>query len=496
MRRLTCLFCLLTACAVEAPDARSSTASTEVVVDEMCSTIDYGPHRPADQLFDFMTAERADAFMHRFESLGLVQALGGPDARYTGLSSDPRILGLVAEVFRGMKQVFPVETADLNDPPPVAIIETPVRNAFAIPPGLVDGGAKAPWLFAVHTGILQDPDDSIAGVIAHEMGHLILRNYAPDVRERIVSTYLLPSLDERAIFGAKQPNDPTVQQHLMSLVPLESKIGFSPEQGLNGGTSPYTGLLRGLIANDPSPACTDATTALDALRDAQAPFRPRYNEVGAQPRVPNDAELIELRRASDAALASVKPCLAASSNVRTLMQLYLESGVPAEALSEAMFPQEAEADADATLTTLGLRALAAESKMRADATTLRADPAFPLARLRSYDTEQDSDDTAVRVLLALGREPTSNAQFLLDTMTPEARADCLAAVAANLPIDFGQFRDPHPANCWRYFHAVELAKSLRQCPATPPGRRAPSSTGNAPGTIPALDPVDLIRRPQ
>jgi hypothetical protein len=95
---------------------------------------------------------------------------------------------------------------------------------------------------------------------------------------------------------------------------------------------------------------------------------------------------------------------------------------------------------------------------------LRDDPQFPIGRIRLYDFEEDADDAAVRVLRALGYPPTGNGEFLLRLMRPEdAGPQCARDVEAQLPIRYGNLADPHPANCWRYYHATQLAEALGAC---------------------------------
>lgn len=73
-----------------------------------------------------------------------------------------RVLAVVDEVYRKAKE----ETPDLPDKIRVRIMYTPEINAFAIGSNTI----------CVTEGFLELPEDLMAGIIAHEMGHLALQH--------------------------------------------------------------------------------------------------------------------------------------------------------------------------------------------------------------------------------------------------------------------------------------------------------------------------------
>lgn len=446
-----------------------------LVTDEMCATLDYGPRAPAADLYQFFaTTDDASRYMQQFEADG--HTLGG--AKFVGITSDPRITKLVGDAFEGMHRVFPRETVDLPTAPPVALVHSSEPNAYAIS-GSLSADGKAPWIFVVHDALLAFDDDFVMGVIAHELGHLILRNAAREVRSRIRATYLLPSDDDHGIFGAKQANDSDVDARLYDIIVRERRVGAYPEIGFATPSSSYWSELTHLFPkNGTSTTCwNNLNAAVNASNAAQGRFVTTSS--GARPPTPSPEEMATLKEASEGLWTALNECFGEVPDATTIADVFVAQGHAKSSLDEWMLEAEKDADKNPALVSAGQRFLAAEPTVRAEVIALRANPASPFGRIRTYDYEEDADDAAIRVMRAMGRDPLALGRSSLAWMTPEGQANCKAAVEAGEPIDFGPKLDPHPADCWRYHHVVELSASLAKCAPIPRSVRKPSSGGNA-----------------
>src|SRR5262249_54083578 len=70
--------------------------------------------------------------------------------------------------------------------------------------------------------------------------------------------------------------------------------------------------------------------------------------------------------------------------------------------------------------------LQAQAPIRSELVAMQRDPAMSVDSIRVYDSEEDADDAAVRILAALGDDPTGIGTFLLKAaMTPADQAACL-----------------------------------------------------------------------
>jgi hypothetical protein len=156
---------------------------------------------------------------------------------------------------------------------------------------------------------------------------------------------------------------------------------------------------------------------------------------------------------------------------------------------------EAETTTDDALPNASLidRLLVAQTPIRAEFVGLRNAREYPIDEIRVYDYEEDADDAAVRILAAIGDDPKAIGGVMVDLLyTPDQKASCLADMAAHKPIPFGRFVDVHPATCWRYYHATQLATAISACPTVSVGARPPQ--GSKTPSIVDKSPRDLVEK--
>jgi hypothetical protein len=488
---LFALSLLAAACATRADETGLAEGAQHTAAG-VCATLDYGHTTTPEQFYrKFDTSEAAADYLTKIIAQGQLASNSGPTAALKEMSSDAHLLGLVNDVLEGFKKAFPVETAGITDPPRVAIVKSDIVNAFALGPGVTEDASapkdKAPWLFIVHTALLErgGTDNAMRGLFAHELGHLILRTFLPEIRARVRADYITGK-SEDGILGADQDNDPRVQGHVEDMLKRQTRVGGLAELGLPvfDSLASYPKIFGLLVkqaeqgAPDPAQVCKDAKAKLLEVQDAQKALVPGMAVQNFTPRTPTADEKANLDRLSDELAAAYKSCLApvtggimsASLVELTAALNNMESAIDPSSpdhqkLLDLMLQAELDVDAAMPTGTLLDRLLAAQSTIRKEYVALRDDPAFPIDQLRIFDYEEDADDAAARVLTTLGDDPLGIGNFLLSILPADAQAQCLADVTAHKPIPYGRFIDTHPSTCWRYYHNTQFAKALTQCTA-------------------------------
>src|SRR5262249_32922579 len=152
-----------------------------------------------------------------------------------------RLTRIIGEVYAGFLRVFPHETAGMeNMPAPrVAILNTDPKNvnAYALGPGFAEDATapqdKSPWLFVVHSALLAKPftDNELRGLFAHEIGHLILRTFLPEIRQAVRAIYLTGK-SEDGVLGANQDDNPQIASHVEEILKRQDRVSGLPELGL------------------------------------------------------------------------------------------------------------------------------------------------------------------------------------------------------------------------------------------------------------------------
>lgn len=509
---------LLVACSSEAvssaPSSRPDSQPQQSVDDivnrpstdaAVCSTLDYNHQKAAADYFRFFDTDAAAAeYMTKLIARGTLANNSGPEAKLREISADERLNRLVREVFDGFKKTFPKEMTGLTTPPRIAVVESSIVNAFALGPGFAESDDapqdRSPYLFIVHTAILKrkNTDTELRGLFAHELGHLLLRTFLPEIQKAVRSIYIIGKAGEDGVIGAVQDDDPRVAEHVEKILKIQQREGGLGDLGfpvLLAQSSMYMRLFGAVARSIPaSAACESAKTKMDALRTLQKAYL-KDSDVGnfvPAPRTP--AQQAELEVASAAAIEDYKKCLAPANDNGSIMSVIAQTnGVPVEAATDPAHPDhqklkdlmvdiELAVDAEMPNAKVLDRLFVAEARMRAELVKLRSDPAFPIEKIRVFDYEEDADDASVRVLASIGDDPRGVGHFLISTTPEAAQEKCRADIANGVPISYGQFIDMHPSICWRLYHVTQLGKALNMCapaPVSTPASLVAKSGGRA-----------------
>ena len=484
--RSACLAVSLLAAACGADDAVEPQAIPAAPA--VCATLDYDHKTPAADFYQqFASDDEAGAYAEDLIRSGVLAASTGANAKFKEISHDPRITGMVDSLLQGFQRVFPKELAGITTPPRVVVVESAVLNAYALGPrpggsALVQAG-KAPWLFVVHTALLNHdvPDVQLKAVLAHELGHLFLRTFLPEIQQRVRTYYALAG-SEDGVIGSVQESDPPVRGHVDAMLDIQQRVGGLPRLGFPVLQGQYVRLFQLFMGSAPKPvpqACTTASAQIAQQRSAVLKVLPQADQGNLVPRALTADEQQGFDAQSLAIAASLRACL--PSPVAPLAYVVaLLNSLPPEAAdpSHPRYPEvlalmlDAERQVDAASgagAALADRILRAQDLLLPRLAALQEDAAFPLPQLRVFDYEEDADDASVRVLRALGDDPLALGGFFLSILTPAARAACLDDLAAGRTIAYGNLIDIHPATCWRYYHSQQLNRALDQCPAAAMG---------------------------
>lgn len=492
----------LAACSITSEEAGADTPpSVHDVVNapadqNICSTLDYGAQTPSSEYYRFFDSDAAaGTYITKLLATGQLASNSGADAKLREITSDPRLVRLVGEVFAGFKSVFPRETAFLDVAPRIAIIESDILNAFALGPGFAEEpGAptdRSPYLFIVHTAILKKnaTDTELRGLFAHELGHLLLRTFLPEIQQRVRSIYMVGKAGEDGVIGAVQEDDPAVSEHVEKILKIQLKEGGIGELGFpvirDGQYVKVLDLLTSLAARtqvataESKAACQRVADKKAALLTTQRGLLKNLKLGDLVPSTPTDEQREQLEGSSAALIDDIKTCTAPIDDRTTLAEITalinnlahesIDVGHPDHAkLTALMTDIEREIDQEMPDASGVTRVLTAEARSRAEIMKLRHDPRFPIEKIRVFDYEEDADDASARVLSAIGDDATGVGQFLLSALSPEAQAACIADIQAGKPISYGQFIDTHPSICWRYYHVQQFEKALSVCQAPSP----------------------------
>lgn len=471
----------------------------------VCTTLDYGHDRTNDDFYmHFESDEAALAYSRDFLAFSRM-----PEG--TEVSYDGRLTRLLERVFAGFHAVFPRETAGLDTLPRMVLVRSPGLNAFT---GFDERPEfdKAPWMFWVHDSAIGSsrPDAEIEGLFAHELAHLILRNFLPETRVKIRTHYRVPDGREQGILGAAMNDDPIVKARadelrlIGALVGRDHVFGALPMSGFED--TEYRLMLDELATQrEASPAPRACTAADDGLRQLQRIYdrsvsahdltlrldaRDLEDVVGLRETTAAsfsscyahvDMSLFELKVRSRVTVLSIPP-----ERAEPLLELVLDETTEEHTLVyEALMSNEVERTFDALAGPTIDRLLDVVKSLHERSAVLEADPELPIDELRVFDLEEDADDAAVRVLKAIGSDPLGHVRLFVDHMRDPA--SCYRVVSGGIVPPYGRFIDPHNATCWRLFHAIEFSEALDRCSAEP-ARVAQTRSSAATNARPPKDP--------
>ena len=333
--------------------------------------------------------------------------------------------------------------------PRVLLVESTFSNAAILFDNRVK---KTADLMLVTTKILERSPEDIDALLAHELGHLVLKNGDPVRADALLKYYsVTPGVEP---LGLTQPDDPAVRGVLAPWRAAVANIGFSLKE-LNGypaGTGVSTMFLGRYFGAHFDPAleaCTALNTQLRALVDSLRQMRTDGVGLSGPPEL-----RVKLDAATRAFEDAAAPCLRPPPGQSLFQAMGETFGVPPEGLEAAASAEElaiVRAAPDAPSALFAVVRHARES-MRA------AEAAHDFYAFRMYTGEEQADDFAMTVLALEGKDPVMMGRSVNH---PDAlRASCEASVEAGQIPDYGGLVDAHHSACFRLYHARAFATHL------------------------------------
>lgn len=376
--------------------------------------------------------------------------LPATDARYA------RIEAILSRVWAGYQALFPQKTDQLPVPA-LAILQKDFFEAY-----VTDDPQShlLPNAFFVYEKVLSRPDHEIAGLIAHELTHLLTPSF------QFIYYQVLPGQPEP--LGFQQVNDPQVEKIVTEWRKITEVVGPFLIPELNGLPAPivYDGQLFNLI---PKMAALWGDSKLAACQNIQNPLPSwrlklvlRYLSMIDQVvrMTPDQAQ--EMDKETRSYIADMYSCLGRQQGqlLVILQELYHK---PAIELA-AKYGEIAKTFDQAPNVVDGIFAVTAEEYQKLQAFAAQ----YELSSFRAYSDEEIADDNAVRVMHLAGFPADSIADFFLTLMEdaqPGSRAQCALLLQFGQVPPYGLITDSHHAVCFRVYHVRQMAAWLEQRPA-------------------------------
>lgn len=418
-------------------------------LDTSCSAPD------VDCFVTFGTAEEAKAW---YDGHPGIATMKGPSLP----ASDPRHAPTQALLDEGWAIYTSLhEVGDLAAARPrLVLVDNDAVNAFvAADPDKTRAGLAV----MVNTGLVERdaPKEQALGIMMHELEHAVGLHVNAEVKARFQTFYTAGATDEP--LGFQQADDPAVRAKFEAWERFAGFAGYASDIELSG--LPFTasavtsdelaakGVLgafflelvterRGMVN---TPACTNAVQGYITIHNTLANTRDEithgYSATSAQ-----TTTIVN-------AITGVRDSCFAGVTGDALLHLARVSGI-SEAALRAELPAELAAEIDGkTVITGWFNAIrVARERMRA----IEGQLGVPWSRLRYYSTEEAADDSAARVMQALGLPPDGSSRLLV-AVDAKLAAACNPLLAGASPIPYGEnLPDDHHATCWRVRHQQQV----------------------------------------
>lgn len=366
------------------------------------------------------------------------------DARYA------RMQALIDDGWAAYQEIYEVGDLAKHRVQLVLIDRTNV-NAFVL-----GNEGKIGLAVMVHKGLIDADvsEDSLIGVIMHELDHAVKMHVFGEVKARIRAHYVAPVGSEP--LGFEQTDDATVGALLVEWANYNADlVGYHDDAELRGLpvggelTTAFEARLGKHVATNPAACQAAKQRYLMNLQEIAQGTNPIDGSVSFNP----GAGMIYLQTMT----ALQNDCFAnlTSDAITVVME---ELGVSRAQVVASIDPARL-ADIEGKpfvqgVYNWGIIARTAMRDVQARFTTARG---VPWSRLRYYSTEEAADDASVGILAEMGLEPTAIYDTLLK-LKPGVEASCRSLLASGAAIPYGEnLTDDHHGDCWRAGHVEQVA---------------------------------------
>lgn len=369
--------------------------------------------------------------------------------------SDPRqerVERILLPLWNYYVRAYPLAIGKLP-PPKIILVDDKAANAYAAyDPHL----AMLPHVFFVHIGLLDFTDAAVEGVIAHELGHHVLKHGYPGQSALVRRIY---KSDAKESFGRAAANDPVLAAEIKNWTTDAQIAGAFPLPEMNSVPMPsfgypvlYNALQRLIGKYAPTEAiCKVAQDRASDAVNALVPGIRIYDESVVLDKAQREGLALATRNLSEAATS----CLSIASE-SLVDAIAMTLGTTTETIRHGFDPADIViSDQNKNVATAIFAMTAAKYS---DMLRIESKNDFP--RVRIYTIEEQADEEAVSALKSIGRDPTNASLLFRDLLKPSERAACLETIAANEVPGYGILSDEHHSHCYRIYHIEKYAASL------------------------------------
>lgn len=371
------------------------------------------------------------------------------DSRY------PILQSYIHELWGAFTELYPEQTAGLNEPP-IILIDSEVVNAF-VPTYILEDN-KIAHTVVVLTGLIDsvggiDKEDSYTGVFAHELTHSVFRHAVSPYKERINKFYHLNPKTE--ILGFQAPRATEVDKAMQQWIDgselsgdlTAKELSDLPSRGIGSPIflSIWIQMLTESVTTN-SQECTSAANAFNAWLPLQ-----RYSSFENQIFIaPMDIPTVN---ADGTVLIEKQAACFGKKKVSFVALFSAVTGIPVAILEQNPEVIEMIKAFDSGANAIeGLQKVTALSRAPMAAVEAKVD----FGSIGNFSREEHADDTSLIIHRYLGKNPTALAGFFKQLMPAADYEKCESYIKASALVPPGAFSDEHRASCYRIDHLNRL----------------------------------------
>jgi Peptidase family M48 len=367
------------------------------------------------------------------------------------------------ELYKTLHEVGNLASAQ----PRLVLIDNKDVNAFVL--GDKDR-TRAGLAVMVNTGLVDRnaPKEQFLGIMMHEFEHAAGLHVNATVKQRFLHYYKAGASDEP--LGFQQADDPAIRAKFDAWENYAQFAGYASDPELSG--LPFT-------SNNPTTVADTfgvfgafffkliderrAMVNTAACNTAVMQFTTIHNQViGTRDAVTSGVTATAAQTTSIVnAITAVRDQCFAGVTGDAIVHLARVSGIADASLRGELPPELATEITGKTVITGWFNAIrVARERQRALEIEFMTATGVPWTRLRYFSTEEAADDSAARLMNALGLAPDGAARLLV-AVDPELATACGPLLTAPGLIPYGEnLLDDHHATCWRVRHQQQVGPTM------------------------------------
>lgn len=423
----------------------------------------------------FQTCSEAGALAQKINtSLGFpIQIIHCEDTKYKTLNS------LLEKVWRAYQNELP-QLADFPMPQ-IVLSERPDPDAAILP--LNPATKKIPWLIVATTGLIDTKmsDEGLMGILAHELGHAILKHSLPRVPTSTIKFYFADERQEP--LGFLQSDDSEARslgEEWLANAAIAGNASYTEQNGLpyaSYGNTIFPGVFKSILSFDLENSTDENCVKVKEIKNNYSNILDSTKSWFDFDLYPNSQNFVLLNLETQNFVQLISKCSLPNRKLNEILedknilgslsstQLWYGDNVFGKVQS-ALRKFEIEFD-QAKNYILGAIKLTKKSHLQLAA--IEKDPRFK--KLRYYNMEEQADDLAIKVLAKHTPHPLAVKTWMLDTLAffsslPGVKENyvvkCTQILKRGQTPGYGPIIDMHHSPCFRAYHNEQMVEYLKR----------------------------------